>query len=378
LPRPRLEPGAESVATLRVVRSRVVILAILAVIAAASEIPVASPHSAMAGPKTTTNECAVSGAKAVVVRFLTAFNNGDARGLERLVAPEGVFQFYTVAGGVGQRVGGDASRRGSLMRYFSERHHHAERLTLERFDASRRADRRVVLRFEILRRGDDLRPPILYVGTGLIACGTTEWIAKWQMAPNRNLVLPAPTTYEETCKLVSAWCEQSPTAGGVPDELKRPLTLPTVGPSAKCPTTTGRRFHTSDVGGFALGDGPVRALVASGSAALAGRGILVFRPSGGRWGWYQSKTLWLAFPDYHGPLLIRGRQIGGSRPTVFGEAPTLVDPQLGPGATLNGSAGYREWPGGTWLRTPGCYAWQVDGTDFSEVITFEAVFAAAT
>ncbi|HEV8688078.1 MAG TPA: hypothetical protein VGQ84_12440, partial [Gaiellaceae bacterium] len=58
----------------------------------------------------------------------------------------------------------------------------------------------------------------------------------------------------------------------------------------------------------------------------------------------------------------------------FGGGPRLIDPQLGHGEPLNSRDGWRTWPGGTWLRTPGCYAWQIDGTDFSNVIVFDAVF----
>jgi hypothetical protein len=71
-------------------------------------------------------------------------------------------------------------------------------------------------------------------------------------------------------------------------------------------------------------------------------------------------------------VLIRGRQLDGPHTIVMS---SMVDPQLGPGDTINGfPAGWREWPGATYLRTPGCYAWQVDGTDFSTVIVFQAVF----
>ena len=35
--------------------------------------------------------------------------------------------------------------------------------------------------------------------------------------------------------------------------------------------------------------------------------------------------------------------------------------------------GWREAPGGLWVTTPGCYAWQVDGLTFSEVIMVQAV-----
>ena len=44
-----------------------------------------------------------------------------------------------------------------------------------------------------------------------------------------------------------------------------------------------------------------------------------------------------------------------------------------PGPTLNSDAGWRTAPGGTWVGTPGCYAWQIDGLTFSHVIIFEAV-----
>ena len=53
-----------------------------------------------------------------------------------------------------------------------------------------------------------------------------------------------------------------------------------------------------------------------------------------------------------------------------------MDAQFGPGATLNGTNGWREWPGVTSLRSPGCYAFEIDGVGFSEVVVFKAVFPA--
>lgn len=40
--------------------------------------------------------------------------------------------------------------------------------------------------------------------------------------------------------------------------------------------------------------------------------------------------------------------------------------------TLSGY-GYRTVPVGTWIRSPGCYAWQVDGGGFSETIVIDAL-----
>lgn len=74
-----------------------------------------------------------------------------------------------------------------------------------------------------------------------------------------------------------------------------------------------------------------------------------------------------------GPVLVRGRRLGADDRIAFGEEPSLTDPQLPPGPTIDGAHGWREWPGGTFLRSLGCYAWQVDGAGFSDVVVFEAV-----
>jgi hypothetical protein len=40
---------------------------------------------------------------------------------------------------------------------------------------------------------------------------------------------------------------------------------------------------------------------------------------------------------------------------------------------MNSFAGYRSWPDTAWVRSPGCYGWQVDGLGFSETIVVRAV-----
>jgi hypothetical protein len=184
--------------------------------------------------------------------------------------------------------------------------------------------------------------------------------------------LPVPKDYAQTCRLVGSWCPVEPVAGSIPSELRRPLQLPVLASGPACPVSGGRSFRNSQFGGIALGVAPVQPL-AGGSQAT--RGILLFRRYQGRPGWFGVKTLWFAPPSYQGPVLIRGRRLDGPGRIVMGEGPTLLDPQLAPGPTLNGTGGWREWPGATWLRKPGCYAWQVDGEGFSNVIVFKAVFS---
>jgi hypothetical protein len=312
----------------------------------------------------------------IVGRFLTAFNRGDLRQLNLLVARAAEFEKYAVRGSTGRRVGKTASNRATLIRYFADRRRQSERLVLVRFGVFRQSRRRANFWFEVLRSADDLKPATAYPGTAAISCDGRRSIVAWQMAPNGEPSLPAPTTYSETCRLVGSWCELESSSGGIPDALRRPLALPRVEAGGACPTTSGERFNNGQFAGIALGKGPVRPLLGGGGSEVE-RGRVVFRPYPERRGWYGTKTLWFARPEYEGPVLIRGRQLDGPRMVVFGEAPSLVDPQMGPGATLNGRDGWRQWPGATWLRTPGCYAWQVDGINFTYVIIIEAAFSAS-
>jgi hypothetical protein len=182
--------------------------------------------------------------------------------------------------------------------------------------------------------------------------------------------VPTPTSYAATCRLVPSWCK--PVPGRIPTTLRRPLHLPALGPGGSCPTSSGHRFFNGQFGGVTLGSGPVRPLI----SAVGGdkkHGVLAFYRTPDTSPWWTIKTLWFSYPRYQGPVLIRGRRLGRSSKVVFGEDPSLTDPQLPPEPTINGTHGWREWPGGTFVHSFGCYAWQVDGRTFSTVIVFKAV-----
>jgi hypothetical protein len=77
-------------------------------------------------------------------------------------------------------------------------------------------------------------------------------------------------------------------------------------------------------------------------------------------------------PLYTGAVLVRGRQLDG---------PTQVGFDLGPGWTNRVLPEIRLFgpdeglhPAATFLRTPGCYAYQVDTLRSSYLIVFEARF----
>jgi hypothetical protein len=142
--------------------------------------------------------------------------------------------------------------------------------------------------------------------------------------------------------------------GSVPASLRRPLKLPD-DDGGPCPATFTE-------------NGPVQPLELP---AQVGFGSVPGSP------WLKSQITWTAAGTYTGPILIRGGQIGGDAgPLGFGQGATpydelqLLDPGVGAPKVLHGG---RAWISLTRVRTAGCYAYQIDGTSFSEVIVFRAV-----
>jgi hypothetical protein len=155
--------------------------------------------------------------------------------------------------------------------------------------------------------------------------------------------------------------------GAVPDALRRPLQIPAIAAGAPCPRSRANpRIWSRRAPG--LGPGPV------GPVGLGSRAILRFRRLNGAWG--LQKVLWVATPAYEGPILIRGVRLDGDGAVGFSfdNGPRLAELQLPPGPTLNtDERGSRTWPSFTRVQTPGCYSYQVDGTDFSYAIVFRAL-----
>jgi hypothetical protein len=158
-------------------------------------------------------------------------------------------------------------------------------------------------------------------------------------------------------------------SGGVPDALRRPLQLPSLNADGSCPVSPERRIV--QIFGPAIGDGPVYAVLPGAGPLLS----FQYPPAknsvfaGSAWG--GNKVVWFAKPTYTGPILVRGAQIGGPHLVGFsGGDPSAYDSmELPPGH------GWRNWPTATRVQAPGCYAYQVDGTNFTEVLVFRAVEA---
>lgn len=144
--------------------------------------------------------------------------------------------------------------------------------------------------------------------------------------------------------------------------LLRPLHIPPIGKGGTCPAS---RVSFTSYAGPKIGSGPVYAAQASPLAVTKSAGST----------WYGGRVTWVAAPGYRGPILIRGRQIAGAGAVGFGEGHVPQDELRLLTATKKSRgepAGAREWPSFTRVPVSGCYAYQVDGNNFSEVIVFPA------
>jgi hypothetical protein len=158
----------------------------------------------------------------------------------------------------------------------------------------------------------------------------------------------------------------------VADLRERPLQIESLAAGAACPTSSLKTISPDF--GPGLGDGPVYPV------GFSKRGVLRFPypPSknsvfaGSAWG--GQKVLWVSNPKYAGPILIRGQQVDGPNRVQFGQGSATLLRELAFGAESadNWTGGWRNFPSYTRLRAPGCYAYQVDGADFSDVIVFKA------
>jgi hypothetical protein len=140
----------------------------------------------------------------------------------------------------------------------------------------------------------------------------------------------------------------------------RPLHLPSLEAGAACPVSDQTALGVSEV----TGQGPI--------FAVGGPRWLRGKEEGG---WYFVKVLWLSRIEYNDPALIRGHRLDGPEEIRFNDG-ARPDPELRfpAGSTGAWGAGYpdtRQLPSYSRFEAPGCYAWQVDGLDFSYTIVFE-------
>jgi hypothetical protein len=168
-------------------------------------------------------------------------------------------------------------------------------------------------------------------------------------------------------------CSADPEPPGGPREADRsnladsPPELPILGQGEPCPTSPPRPTFR-DVGPE-LGDGPAYPVGFTNDGKLHIQ-LPPFEPAhqwaGSSWG--GQKVLWVVDPEYTGPIRIRGGRLDAEGEIRF-DAELVREIKLPEEAVV----GWRERPSFTRLRAAGCYAYQVDGRGFRDVIVFEAV-----
>jgi hypothetical protein len=158
--------------------------------------------------------------------------------------------------------------------------------------------------------------------------------------------------------------------GLVPVTLRRIMHLPRLAAGAGCPVSRSR--VVSSQFGPALGAGPAYPV------GLGGGVLQITPPSRGTVfagsGWGGNKVLWVIAPLYRGPVLVRGGRIDqlGGMGFDAGNTYTRSYSELDLPPAASGGHGWRGAPSHTRVRAPGCYAYQIDGTDFSRVVVFRA------
>lgn len=155
-------------------------------------------------------------------------------------------------------------------------------------------------------------------------------------------------------------------------ELHRPLQIPRLARGARCPVTPSRELSPRFAAG--QGDGPVYPVGAFG------RGLSFLYPvRRNQVSWYPSKwsgnkVAWFAAADFRGMVLIRGRQLDGVRAVRFGDGrKPRAELRLVFGPDDLGEDGWLHHGSYTRVRAAGCYAWQIDGIDFTDVVVFRAL-----
>jgi len=188
-----------------------------------------------------------------------------------------------------------------------------------------------------------------------------------------------PTTSSPTTGSPTATNPGGPAATTWAQLEQRPLHLPTLAPGSPCPITPAQQGVSPDYT-YVVGSGPVYLVTGLTNGVFYYNQPQNLDPAGGPWG--GEKVFWQINPVYTGLVLIRGQQVDGNHPLRFNGGldftptnPLGTEPLLNELRLKGGGNTAPSWP--TWVtitrvEAPGCYAYQVDGENFTEVITFPA------
>ncbi len=304
--------------------------------------------------------CSVEEVRQRLDEYLAAFNAGDLQALRRFFprSPEpAASSWYAVAArdSAGVATGTFTADPEQFLSYTAERHQRGERLEPLEFVAIHSLDNpdgqaeRVSVTAALLRQADDLlaRPVLAQLQ---LTC-PDRTILVLSLGDSASNVLP-----------------DKPEAVLFEALRQRPLVLPEPLAGGECPRSPWAF-------GLAIGEGPSYLALGPDAVINLGGPLAAAREDGS----YRFATSWFVSPDIAGPLLIRGRQIDGAATALLATrgSSTLGEELLLPvdieEPSSRDEAGWTSWPVTVSLAGPGCYAFQIDGVNFQQVITFQAV-----
>lgn len=141
----------------------------------------------------------------------------------------------------------------------------------------------------------------------------------------------------------------------------RRLDLSAVRSDVRCLVSRSSRVVPSV--GYALGDGPAYPVLGTRN----GSAVLMKDTRRGRFALH--KTLWAIAPRYSGPILIRGWSLTTRTRLRFAQQLKL---ELRLPAAQESTSSWRYAPTYTGIPAVGCYVFQIDGLNFTKLLTFHA------
>jgi len=160
----------------------------------------------------------------------------------------------------------------------------------------------------------------------------------------------------------------------------RPLNFPALSAGERCPISHGSRDtvpradYIFCAGCYWYGKGSVfMALAWSDQSTDEARFALDRVPHEQHA--YRAKTPWVSKPEYAGSILIRGRLLTGKEKLRFasgGNKPLDALELQAPALERNDSSRWSFWPTSMFVPHAGCYGIQIDTSDATDVVIFEA------
>jgi hypothetical protein len=161
------------------------------------------------------------------------------------------------------------------------------------------------------------------------------------------------------------------TEAAIASLIARPLRVPTVSPGGKCPVSgvTERSPVAQEADARGLGTGPLYPITFYiGEDATLRLGKETPRPDG----LYELKVVWATTEGYQGPAVVRVARLDGpGRGFVWLSYHKLAS--RGDAVVFPPTEYPSDFPAGTAVSGPGCYAYQIDGKGLEEVIVFRVV-----